>query len=145
MLTPSRKHIGKAVARRSKNTIVREMLKDPGTKSYVVKKIGILVRRELMLMCSERVNSILSSQSMSDLKTFSWKALLSELSSNAPVFLSILQSCTHTRKPRQNKDGVIGMCCAILLKFRYQNMCLVQKILSLILHAGHCGKQVLAT
>lgn len=142
MLTPSRKHMGKAVARRSKNAIVRELLENPVTKSYVVKKIGVLVRKELVLMCSEKTKSVLSSQSISDLKAFNWKALLAELSSSAPILLSILQSCTHTGKPRVNQDGVIGMCCAILLKFRYQKMCIVQKILSLILYAGNSGKHV---
>lgn len=138
-MTPSRKRVGKALARRSKWSTVLELLKDAATKQYIVKKIGILVRRELMQMCSEKVDSILSSQ---DLKAFSWKVFLAELSSNAPILLSILQSCTCTRKPRQNRDGVIGMCCAILLKFRYQKMCMVQKIISSILYAGNSGKQV---
>ena len=37
-------------------------------------------------MCSDKVNSILASQSESDMKTFRWKNLMSELSENAPVF-----------------------------------------------------------
>ena len=53
---------------------------------YVLKKTGVLVRRELTLMYSERVKSILSSQSPAVLHEFTWDVLLNEYSSNAPVF-----------------------------------------------------------
>ena len=51
-------------------------------------------------------------------------------------------SNSHTRKPRTNRNAVIGMCSAILLKFRNSKMSMVQKMLSLILYAGNSGKQV---
>lgn len=141
-MTPSRKYMGRAVARCSKSAVVAEILKDPATKKHLMKRIGMLVRRELVLMCSKNTNSILSSQSMSDLKEFTWDKLLAELSINAPILLSILQSCTHTSITRPNQNAVIGMCCAILLKFRFSKMSMVQKIMSLILYAGNSGKQV---
>lgn len=93
-------------------------------------------------MCSDNASSILASQSESDMKTFRWEKLLSELSGKAPVFLSLLHSCTWIRIPNNNRDAVIGMCAAILLKYRYSKMSLVQRILSMILYAGHSGKEV---
>ena len=134
--------MGRAVARQSKSSMVSEVFKDTAAKKYVMKKIGILVRREIVQMCSDKTKSILSSQSMSDLKDFTWDKLLTELSANAPTLLSILQSCTHTRKTKPNHNAVIGMCCAIILKYHFSKMSMVQKIMSLILYAGNSGKQV---
>ena len=120
-----------------------DAIRNEAYREYVLKKIGVLVRRELTLMCSERVKSILSSQSPAVLHEFTWDVLLNELSSNDPVFFSILNSCTRTHKPRHNQNTVIGICSA-LLKFRSPMMNVDQKILSLILYAGHSRKQVFA-
>ena len=118
-LTPTRKPAGKALARRSRCALMSELLKDPANTKYLLRRIGILLRRELALMCSDQTNSILRSQSMSDLRNFTWNSLLSELSLKAPTLLSILQSCTYLSKPRQNRSAVIGMCSALLLKHRF--------------------------
>ena len=159
-LTPSRKAMGKAVARRSKQSLIVQALKDPVTKVFIVKKIGILLKQELTQMCSDKAKSFLQYQSASVLE-FEWDTLIAELSIHAPVLLSLLSSCTMTRKPRQNSSAVIGMCCTLLLKFRYffircnlnnsdfychyrySKMCLIQKAVSLILYASNCGKQVI--
>ena len=53
----------------------------------------------------------------------------------APVF-------TWTRNSYINRDAIIGICTAMLLKYRYSKMSLVQRILSIILYAGHSGKEV---
>ena len=115
-----------------------ECLKDPCTRKYLLKHIG----NELISMCSESTNSILRCQSITDLIEFTWDKLLSELAVNAPVFLTMLCACTHPRKPRQNRDAVLGICSAILLKHRFHKMCLMQEVLSLILYAGHSAKQI---
>ena len=142
MLTPNRKHLGRALARRSNYAIVSDILNSQVTRDYLLKKVGVLLRKELTSMSSDKTESILGKQNMADLKSFSWSKVLNELSSNAPILLSILFSCTHTRKPRTNKNAVIGMCSAILLKFRNSKMSMVKKMLSLILYAGNSGKQV---
>ena len=64
------------------------------------------------------------------------------MTNEAPTLLALLEFCTYTRKPRVNRMAVLGMCVALLLKFSFHKMCLVQKIISLILYAGHSGKQV---
>ena len=110
--------MGKAVARRSKRTLILEALKDPDIKVCIVKKIGVLLKHELAQMCSDKVESVLRSKISSALE-FKWDTLLAELSVHAPILLSLLLSCTSTRRPRPNQNAVIGMCCAILLKFRY--------------------------
>ena len=124
MLTPNRKHLGRALARRSNYAIVSDILNSQVTRDYLLKKVGVLLRKELTSMSSDKTESILGKH---DLKSFSWSKVLNELSSNAPILLSILFSCTHTRKPRTNRNVGIGMCSAILLKFRNSKMSMVKK------------------
>ena len=84
----------------------------------------------------------LSCQSSSKLQSFKWADLMDEMSTHAPTLVNILYSCTETRHPRTNRTATICVCAAILFKFRFSRMNLLQKIISLILHGGHCGKQV---
>ena len=91
-------------------------------------------------MCSHNVNSIL--RKTSALSSFRWVDLVNELEAHVPTLMMILNSATKTRCYRSNRIGVIGMCAALLLKFRYSRMSLVQKLISTILYAGHTGKQV---
>ena len=144
-LTPSRKTVGRAVARGSKKQVVSECMKDPKMKMYTIELMGRQLRNELISLCSNATNSTLQNQSADALREFTWGKLHSELEARAPTLLSLLQMCTHTRKPRHNRIAVIGMCVALLLKLRFHKMCLIQKILSLLLYAGHSGKQVCKT
>ena len=97
------------------------------------------VRDELKKMCSHSVKSVLKNSSLMD---FQWNDLLNELDIHAPTLMTILNYATQTRRGRPNRDGVKGICATILLKFRYDEMSMVQKVISSILYAGHCGKQV---
>ncbi len=117
-------------------------MNNPGSRNYILKKIGIMLRQELTIMSSHKAKSILGSQDIADMKKFTWSKVLDELSLNAPILHSLLLSCTYRRRLRMNRDAIVGMCCAILLKFRYSSMSMVQRILSLILRAGSSGKQV---
>lgn len=87
-------------------------------------------------------NSILRSQSVEDMKSFSWNAVFAELTEHAPTLLLILRACTKTRVERSNVRAVIGACAAMLLKHRYDRMSMFQKLVSVILYAGHCSKLV---
>lgn len=142
VLTPSRKHMAKAIARKSKKAVAAEALKDPVTKKYILKKLGNELAKEVRGMASDSTNSILQSQNPEHLKGFAWEMLLNELSKFAPVLKSLLSSATSTRVHHSSTDAVIGMCAAILIKHRNSRMNLVQKINSLILYAGHSSKQV---
>ena len=43
LLTPQRKHLGKAVARRSKKAIAAECMKDQAVQKHIVKLVGKMV------------------------------------------------------------------------------------------------------
>ena len=68
--------------------------------------------------------------------------VLQELHVHAPNLLHLLNSITSTKTDRDNQKAIIGMCASILLKHHYSKMSLVQKIVSVILYAGHTSKQV---
>ena len=112
---------------------------DGRIKDYSVNKVAMAVREEVKKMCSHSVKSVLQNNSPLN---FCWSDLLSELNIHAPTLMTILNYATQTRRERRNRDGVKGMCAAILLKFRYDEMSVVQKLISTILYAGHSSKQV---
>lgn len=141
-LTPNRKCLGKAVARGSRKSVAMECIKDPTTRTFILKRIGVLLRNELKTMCSEARCSILQSQLPHSLEVFTWAKLFVELAESAPILLMLLQECVRTKRRRVNSNAVVGMCMSILLKHKFSRMCLVQKIVSLILYAGHSEKQV---
>lgn len=134
--------MGKALARGSKRALAKDCLQDKITSKHLWDLIGLRLRRELRNMVSDTTHSILRSQSAEPMKSFSWDAVINELLQHAPTLLFILRACTQTRVERSNVKAVIGTCAVILLKHRYDRMSMFQKIVSIILYAGHCSKQV---
>ena len=72
MLTPKRKKIGKAIARRNLTRAVYEVFQN----AQVLIKLGIALRKELKVVCSDKVNSVLR---CSKIKEFSWSELKKKL------------------------------------------------------------------
>ena len=81
---------------------------------------------------------------------------ITEMESHAPITLSLLRSCLTGRQPSKasnqrrkggtksqiiEPDRVVGICSAILLRGRSQQMNLLQHIVSTILYCGHASKQ----
>ena len=57
-LTPSRKKVGKAVARGSKKAVINDCMKDPVMEKDIIMILGGRIRSELASMCSEAANSL---------------------------------------------------------------------------------------
>ena len=136
VLTPRRKHLGKAVARRSRKTVAVESMRDPSTRHHIVNLLGKEIRNEIRLMASDSAHSILRSQLKEDLTNFQWSTLHAEMSSKAPILQSVLTAATKTRVIRPNTHIVVGTCVAILLKHQNLKMSLLQKIISLVLYCA---------
>ena len=118
-----------------------ECIKDLVMLKYVIAKIGRIICLELASMCSDSTTSVLWQQSVHIFGDFLWDVVHSERDANVTIFSSIFHVITQTRRPRLNRKQVIGKCAAILLKYLFAKMSLVQKIASLILYAGHSGKE----
>ena len=140
-ITPSRKPGVKAYVRKSRKRISLECMKNASSRQYTIQHFHSLINKELKYLCSDRVNFILQSNSID---SFTWKKLIDELKHYSPTLFGFLHACVKTKASsrQKNSDTVLGICAAILLKHRYFKMSLVQKILSIVLYAGHAGKQV---
>ena len=141
-MTPKRRQICRPLARGSKSAFVRRCLKDGSFKKAITKGICTSLRREIALLTSDDVTSILRSKSSKTLNEFTWDSLLAEVRTVAPTLLSILQGCCKTRKLRKNQDAIVGVLVAILCKHRRSTASLVQRLTSLILYSGHASKKV---
>jgi len=141
-MTPSRRRICKPLARGSRVTLARQCLKDMRVRKHITKGVGLLLQREVAGMCSTKVNSILCSKTTQALEGFNWKDVIGEMEGRAPTLLSLLRSCTKTRKTRKYTNCVIGLIAAILCKHRRPSSCLVQRLISVILYSGHASKRV---
>ena len=84
------------MARGSKKAVALECLKDPMTRAYLLKGIGVLIQNELKAMCMDSRCSILRSGSAQDLKNFTWDTLLREAVETAPVLSEIQSSSAPT-------------------------------------------------
>ena len=91
LLTPSRKKVGKLVARGSKITIVDQFFKDLQLRKHMVAKIGRVVQDEISVMSFNKYCSVLQNHSV---HSFSCEGIVAEMEGCAPTLLSILQMCT---------------------------------------------------
>jgi len=143
-LTPSRKALVKAVARRSNWKVAKECTEDENTarSACIIKSVGTMVHKEMQLLCGTYSGLSLRSNSTEDLRQFSWQALNKKLEKKMPVLIAILRSTGVVNKDKANFNTVISLCVLLLARNRNPKMNLVSKILSLILYAGHTAKDV---
>ena len=142
ILTPSRRRICKPLARGSRVALARHCLKDLRIRKHITKGVGLQLQREVASMCSDITDSILRNKTKQAMEGFNWENVLGEMKLRAPTLLSLLQSCTKTRKARRYTKCVIGLITAILCKHRRPSACLVQRLISVILYSGHASKRV---
>ena len=95
VISPTRNRMAKAVARKNRMTVAKEVLTDPVTaKKHVVEMLGKELASEVRSMASDGANSILQSLNTRHRKEFSWNLLMDELSKFAPLLMSLLFSAT---------------------------------------------------
>lgn len=135
------KKLARSVAGSNTRTIASRALAIPHLRVSIVSNVGCLVRQELKSLCADKFASVHRDTSIL-LDNFSLDPVFSELSENAPVLTSVLmESCPSTKNDDQKKLAVV-VSSAVLLKFRNPKMKLIASIFSLILQAGHAGRQV---
>lgn len=150
-LTSSLKTIGRSVARRSRRSIALQAVKDKRIRTQVLNVLGKDITKELKSMCSLCTSSILRTDK---LLSFSWSDLEKELQDLAPTLYVLLDRALEihispsrakgrkTNKYRRvRKDGILGLCAALLCRYRNQSMNLLQRLVSVILYRGGASKQ----
>ena len=111
--------------------------------NVIFKKVGKMIQRELIKVCSNKFCSTLLKNSKQDLLDFSFNDVIEEMEASAPILWKLLLTATRTKRDRPNQDVVIAMCTSMLCKLRRADMSTAQKMVSLILYAGHSSKQVI--
>lgn len=138
-VTPSRKRLVKAVARRSFSSIANNTWSNVKVRPYLMNLFHRELRKEIKTLQS---TSLLLQSEPKHLVSFKWKSFDEELKLKAPMFHSLLFQLTYTRLSRHNQSAVMCTCAAIILKHRYQKMSLIHKMISCVLYHGHCSKEV---
>lgn len=142
VMTPRRKRMCRPLARGSRCAFARKCLSDHTIRKFIVKGLGRCLQKEVARLCSDDSVCILRSKATDSLKSFTWENFLIEVRELAPTLFKFLQSCTKTKKPRRNQDGIIGVLVAIMCKHRRPVSSLFQQLVSLILYSGHASKRV---
>ena len=112
-------------------------------KNLLMKKLGRLIRKEIISSCSSNSNSLFACKK--DLKAFNWVDLASDFKRTAPLACSLLESLVAAnRSPLRSLDGsvLVGLIAGIILRNANERTNAVQRQISLVLAAGHAPKQV---
>ena len=154
-LTGSLKRIGLSVGRNSHKSIALQCMKDKGIKMFLLKILAKDVQKELAALCAIKKRSILRQTEPLALQTFSWESFATEVKLTAPTLFAVLDGSLEVHIPpsrekrrktgktrRVSKAAILGLCTAILCRYRNQSMNLVQRLLSVLLYKGGANKQV---
>ena len=149
------KSLVKGVARKSTTAIAQQAMEHPQVRKKVVTILKRDIQKEIRNLCSKTNPSILRNSEPESLMNFSWELVTSELRERAPTLHSLLCSCIEvkrrqrrstkgkkTKSNRPSNTAVMGVCTAILLRHNNVHMNLLQRIVGVLLNAGHASKQV---
>ena len=143
MKSPYSRRIIKATARRNFKSVANNSYKHGLIQPYLNNALLHRMKNELRHCQSAETDSLLLHSLPSDLASFSFSALKSELKEYAQTFYNFLHQLTSIQKKRASEQStIICICAAIIFKYRHPDMSLIQKLISGILFAGHCSKEV---
>ena len=135
-LTPSRKRIAMSLCRNNRKAFARHSLNNGTLRKQLLQKIEMNIKAEMKAVCSDP-NLLMGEIEV--LKTVTFNSLSAILKDKAPILMGLMRACIP--KTSAKMQTVSLMCIAMLIK-THQSITVVQMLLSLILYAGHAGKQV---
>ena len=147
------KKLVRGAARKSHKTVARQAMLNKRSRSHALRILTADVQKEMKFLCSKRANSLLRATSAKKLSTFTWDLLAEELEAKAPTLFAMLMACVSVQQRKRTKatpsksrcisnTTVLGVCAGILLRHSNHHMNLIQRLIALILHSGHSGKEV---
>lgn len=105
-------------------------------------EVSRIIQREVHQLCSTKYGaSFLRNLSAVAVTSFSWKPVVAELKKRAPVLYMTLKAAL-TRPKKRVDVSALGITAAVLLKCRNKFLSQAQAVVSVLLYAGHCSKQV---
>ena len=137
----STKKLGKSIVRGNKKIILKRVTHDKDGKKNAAVLLGKYISEELKCICSDNLNSILRENSKASMEYFSWQSIWLELEKHAVLLTTLLKHALKLSNTNK-KDNVLSMLISMMLKSRNPKVDQIQSMVSLILYAGHAGKQV---
>ena len=93
------------------------MLENEALRREVITQIGLLLQREIKMICSDTHDSILRMKSKIALEKFTWERVWLELEENTPLLVSIfLQMVPRCKREDESTKATLCLCMCILLK-----------------------------
>ena len=138
-------NIVKCLARKEYHKLVSLLLSHPEMGKIVVDAVVRQMQLQCEALVSTKFNSILRRKGKDDALQFNWESVLQEWEKQAPSFLKSAACTPAVRNAQSIPTKAIPPVCmtgAILLKVRNQNMSVLQRIISMLLNAGHVSKKV---
>lgn len=125
---------------------IQAIKRNKTTRAKIIKVIGEILHKEVANLCSDEFNSAMKQKGVNCYKNFdvTIAKINGEIESDAPVLLSLLEACLKTKSSRTNTKELVAVFVSILCKHYRPEICLLQKIFSLILYVGYASKQVRA-
>lgn len=105
-------------------------------------RVGALLKKEVQCLCSEKVSQLLTN--LPKLSEFSWINYLEVIKSHAPFIVNLLlMILSGKKKKNEDVNRITGLIISIITCFKRNSLNIVQKIVSILLYAGHCSKEVM--
>lgn len=138
MKTPVRKQAVKRIVRRKYTAFASSVVQSEVTGTKILVEVARKVKREMKAFSSDATASVLR-DTYEALKRFSWKTVHMEMKKHMPTLMSLLSLIVPLP---EEKEPLLCMLTAQLLKARHQRMSLVQRAVSLMLYGSGTRKQV---
>ena len=131
------------IARGSQIAFAKQCLTEPSVQRLIIRRVILLLRREIAALCSDRVGSVMLGSSPKEMCEFDIHKFIEEAKEHAPVLIDILESLTKSRITTINQPAIMVMILASLCRCKRPRMSLLHKIISVIMYFGHCTKKVI--
>lgn len=141
-ITPSRRKICKPLIRRNFQSFSIKCFENVVTRKAIIKKICGMLRQEVSAICSDNYSTVMRDKNSEALIEFDFAKIIEEMELKTPTLLYLLQNCLKANTPRGNEKAVLAIIASMIFKHRRSSCSLLQRIISLILYAGHTAKQV---
>jgi hypothetical protein len=142
MNTPNRRKLTKLIIKGKPTSVANHIMKDPRYLPALLRRVGQSIGKEVVSLCSDKVASSFGKSKVSDLMCIDWGKMIEEVKVHAPCWSSMILSCFRTLNKNKRSDPLVLMIVSLLCNFRKRSMNVIQKVISIILYAGHCSKKV---
>lgn len=116
-------------------------MKDPCKQKFMADCLGKAICHEIRNFCSAN-EIMLKGNTRDDLIDFSFTSICLQATNHMPILTKLLGWCLKTRTERQNWKAVTSVIISIIIKHRRPQLCILQKVLSLLLYSGRSSKKV---